>query len=30
MLRLREHTLFREDFVVDEFMSVLREIFRSE
>jgi hypothetical protein len=27
MLRLREHELFREDFRLDEFMGVLREIF---
>jgi hypothetical protein len=26
-LRLQEHQLFREDFLVDDFMSVLREIF---
>jgi hypothetical protein len=27
VLRLREHTLFREGFLLDDFMSVLGEIF---
>ncbi|MEX0714424.1 MAG: hypothetical protein WD278_18960 [Pirellulales bacterium] len=27
VLRLREHMLFRQDFLVDEFLSILREIF---
>jgi hypothetical protein len=30
VLRLREHPLFRDEFLLDDFMSVLGEIFPSE